>query len=330
MAKRRASRLDSRSPSLPEVLPAQLADAADLWGAVTAVYGERATEVAHGMRAPGPELCFWVNPLHPKHGRFEPPGKRLALPASWYAGGGQAVFAAPREFTHEALAGSGMVWIQNLASMFVVTQLGVQANEEILDLAAAPGGKTLAIAAAMGGAGRLAAVEPIKNRFHRMQANFARCGVEVACYQRDGRGVGKATPERFDRVLLDAPCSSQARMRWSAPASFAHWRRGKVKEMQRKQKSLLRSAYAALKPGGVLVYSTCSFAPEENELVVAHLLRKTTAQILPLQDHGFEMVPGLSVFAGKALPSILSQTGHLLPSELVDGFYVARIAKPAS
>ena len=109
-------------------------------------------------------------------------------------------------------------------------------DEEVLDLAAAPGGKTLAIAALMNNTGRIAAVEPIRGRFHRMQANLRRCGVSnVQFYQRDGRSVGRLVPERFDRVLLDAPCSSESRMRWLDQQSFEQWSLRKIRETQRKQ-----------------------------------------------------------------------------------------------
>ena len=112
-------------------------------------------------------------------------------------------------------ATEGAIYIQNPSSYFAVKTLAPVLDEEVLDLAAAPGGKTLAMAARMQNTGRIAAVEPIRGRFHRMQANLRRCGVtNVQFYQRDGRGVGRAVPDRFDRVLLDAPCSSESRMRW--------------------------------------------------------------------------------------------------------------------
>ena len=145
---------------------------------------------------------------------------------------------------------------------------------------------------------------------------------------RDGRGVGRAVPDRFDRVLLDAPCSSESRMRWQDVKTYQHWSLRKVRETQRKQKSLLRSAYAALKPGGVLLYCTCSFAPEENELVVEALLRKTDAQLLPIENLPQHSVPGLTHWSGKSLSSQLQQSRRILPNGIWDGFYLARIIKP--
>ncbi len=229
----------------------------------------------------------------------------------------------------------GAVYIQNASSVFAAWILGAQPGEEVLDLAAAPGSKTLVLAAAMSNQGRLAAVEPVKARFHRLRANLTRCGVSnVDLYQRDGRGVGRAVPDRFDRVLLDAPCSSESRMRWSQASTYQHWSLRKVKECQRKQRRLLRSAYAALKPGGVLVYSTCSFSPEENELVVDNLLKHTDAQLLPclpaesLRALSCRTVPGLARWGKRQLSPGLEMSLRILPSSVWDGFYVARLGKP--
>ena len=150
----------------------------------------------------------------------------------------------------------------------------------------------------------------------------------TALYMRDGRGVGRAVPERFDRVLLDAPCSSESHMRWDNPATYRHWSPRKVKECQRKQKSLLRSAYAALKPGGTLVYCTCSFSPEENELVVAHLLSRTDVRVLPVAGEAEHFRPGLTRWRNKDLPESLANTLRILPHGVWDGFYVALLEKP--
>ena len=164
-----------------------------------------------------------------------------------------------------------------------------------------------------------------------MQANLQRCGVtNVEFYQRDGRSVGRAVPERFDRVLLDAPCSSESRMNWQDASTYQHWSPRKVKETQRKQKSLIRSAYAALKPGGTLLYCTCSFAPDENELVVASLLKKTDAQIMPIAEYPSNSMPGLTQWLGKELNENLALTLRVLPAGPWDGFYVAKIFKPAA
>ena len=123
-------------------------------------------------------------------------------------------------------------------------------EESVLDLAA--GGKTLQMACMMNNQGALSAVEPVKNRFFKLKANLEQQGASfVKTYLTDGRTVGGKCPERFDRVLLDAPCSSESRFTQLNPDSWSHWSIKKVKEVARKQKKLLMSALYSLKPGGV-------------------------------------------------------------------------------
>jgi 16S rRNA (cytosine1407-C5)-methyltransferase len=98
-----------------------------------------------------------------------------------------------------------------------------------------------------------------------------------------------------------------------------------VKEAARKQKGLIRSAFAALKPGGELLYCTCSFAAEENELIVAHLLQaEPAADLLPVTERGG---PGLTAWQGRVLDDRLSLTRRILPDDLWDGFFLARLVK---
>jgi NOL1/NOP2/sun family putative RNA methylase len=307
-------------------LPAELKDADLFIASLTAVYGLQRTEEIVQQLAKPSRMSFWFNPLSDVDQNVEGLGVPFTpvqgLPRVWSTNPNSGLSSIPQ-------ASSGHIYIQNPSSKFAVQVLAPAPHEEILDLAAAPGGKTIAMAAAMENTGRIAAVEPVKGRFHRLRANTTRCGVtNVDFYQRDGRGVGRAVPERFDRVLLDAPCSSQARMRWFAPHTYAHWSRHKLKESQRKQKSLLRSAYAALKPGGVLVYCTCSFSVEENEQVVQHLLKRTDVQIEPIQHTLPNVLPGVIQSQGKDLPAALAGTLRIIPNDVWDGFFVARMRKP--
>ena len=236
---------------------------------------------------------------------------------------------APRDrdrlLAHPAVA-AGAVYPMNPSSVLAVRLLDVNETHEVLDLAAGPGGKTLLLAIAMANGGRIAAVEPVKGRFHRMRANLDRCGVRnVQFYQADGRSIGRKVPGRFDRVLLDAPCSSEARIRLDDPASWSHWKLRKVKEAAKKQRGLIRSGFTALRPGGEMVYCTCSFAPEENELIVQSLLRaEPDAALLPLEGRG---IPGLISWQNRDLDVRLALTRRILPDHLFHGFFLARIRR---
>jgi 16S rRNA (cytosine1407-C5)-methyltransferase len=215
---------------------------------------------------------------------------------------------------------SGRIYVQSLSSLLAPMALAPRPGEEVLDLAAAPGGKTIRIAALMKNDGRIAAVEPIRGRFFKLRANLERCGVTIArTYRADGRSIGKKTPGRFDRVLLDAPCSSEARITARDPESWAHWSPRKIKECARKQRGLLESALDALRQGGVLVYCTCSFAPEENEGVLAPVLAQRDVEVEALELPIPNVAPPFD--------PVLAGAVRVLPTETMDGFFLCRLRK---
>ncbi len=224
----------------------------------------------------------------------------------------------------------GWIYVQNLASMVPVEALAPEPGERVLDLAAAPGSKTLQIACRMRNTGEVATVEAVKSRFFRLRANLQAQGATcVRTFLRDGATVWRHRPEHFDRVLLDAPCSSEGRFHTSDPESYAYWSPRKIKEMTRKQRRLLFSAVQCLRPGGVLVYATCSLAPEENEAAVSRLL-KTFGEALRVEPLGLpidELQPPLEAWHGKRFDARLAPARRLLPSPLMEGFFVCKIRK---
>lgn len=228
-----------------------------------------------------------------------------------------------------APAMDGRVYIQDPASWVPVHLLDPQPGEEILDLCAAPGGKSLHIADRMQNRGRLACVEAIRDRFFRMKANLDRGGVRIAAlYMKDGRHVGGAVPARFDRVMLDAPCSSEAGIEAADPDTWKHWSERKLAECSRKQHGLIRSAWTALKPGGTLVYATCTFAPEEDELVVDGLLReRDDADLVASVWPWTATQPGLTRWRGQELDPRLALALRVLPGPRYGGFFCATLRK---
>ena len=302
-------------------VPIDLKDRDAFIAKLTDIYPDEVEQILVRLGQADPHVSFWLNPLvNSDH----------TVTGDTISGSPLQVRTDRETITRSEAAEDGAIYIQNPSSYLAVQCLNVAAGMEVLDLAAAPGGKTIALAAIMENTGRIAAVEPVPGRFHRLRANVARCGVtNVDFYQRDGRTVGRAVPEGFDRVLLDAPCSSEARMRWHDSSTYQHWQLRKVKETQRKQKALIMSAYQALKPGGEMIYCTCSFAPEENELVVAHLLKRTAAELMPIA----RVLPpnarqGLTRWRDKQIKGPLARTIRITPDAIWDGFYLARIVKP--
>lgn len=224
----------------------------------------------------------------------------------------------------------GRLYIQNLASMIAPWILDPQPEETVLDLAAAPGGKTLICAEMMNNTGWLSAVELQRERFFRLCDNLKHQGVTNAhTYMTDGRSVGKKCPEMFDRILLDAPCSSEARFKTYDPKSTSFWTIHKVKETSKLQRRLLLSAFDALKQGGRLLYCTCSFSPEENESPLNYLLERHGSQLrtVPI-ELPFENIQKPLRRWGKEIFDERIQNGvRILPTDTVDGFFLCLLEK---
>ena len=303
---------------LPEAFVARLRDIvpAGHWAATAA-----------GFQRPVP-TCFRVNTLRAGVAPVLRELRALGLeplPVAWRDDSFVVADSQREALTHSSAFAAGRLYIQNLSSIFTAQALGARPGEEILDLAAAPGGKTLALAAAMDNRGRIAAVEAVKSRFFRLKHNIDLHGASIVeCYLKDGRRVGRQVPGRFDRVLLDAPCSSESRFYTGDPHSYKFWSEKKIREMQRKQKQLLHSALLALKPGGTLVYSTCSYAPEENEIVVDRQLRKwgEALAVVDLEVPFANCQPGLTRWRDKQLDPRLARALRILPSATMEGFFL--------
>jgi len=289
---------------------------------------ERVLETFHHPKG----TTFRVNPLKCDAERLQKELEASGLhpePVAWLPGAFRLPAEERRPLTEHEAFYDGRLYIQNLSSMLAPLMLNPRPGERVLDLAAAPGGKTLMMAGMMEDRGWLSAVEPVRERFHKLRRNIETAGARnIHTYMKDGRSVGRAVPESFDRVLLDAPCSSEAKFSTLRPQSFAFWSLRKIKESQKLQKRLILSAWNALRPGGRLLYSTCSFAPEENEAVVDFLLhKKEDARLLPLTLPIDNALPGLNSWEGKDFRDEVSQSRRILPDHEMDGFFLALLEK---
>jgi NOL1/NOP2/sun family putative RNA methylase len=224
----------------------------------------------------------------------------------------------------------GFIYVQDSSSAIPVTVLSPQPGEEVLDMAAAPGSKATQIAAAMGNTGLLVANDVSPKRIPSLTANLDRSGVINAVVTRlAGQAYGHIATERFDRVLVDAPCSSEGTLSRSLKA-LEIWSEAAIKRLSATQRNLILSAYYCLKPGGVMVYSTCTFAPEENEGTLTHLLKKfPQAVVEPIRLEGANARAGFSEWDGEAFHPAVKNIVRLFPHENDgEGFCVARIRKP--
>lgn len=219
---------------------------------------------------------------------------------------------------------AGVFYLQEPSAMSAVTALDPKPGEKILDLCAAPGGKSTQIAARMDGQGLLISNEIVPSRAKILLSNMERFGVRNAC-------VYNETPERlcaafagfFDAVLVDAPCSGEGMFR-REPAAAAEWTPETPAACAKRQRLILESARQALRPGGVLVYSTCTFAPEENEEVIDGFLK----------EHPDFLLEEISrTFGRPAWPSCaeeepsLALARRILPQDGGEGHFVARLRR---
>jgi 16S rRNA (cytosine967-C5)-methyltransferase len=164
----------------------------------------------------------------------------------------------------------GWFYVQDPSTLLAATDLKPQPGETILDLCAAPGGKTSFIAQLMNNEGKIVACDISEDRLILLQENCQRLG--VTCVEPMSASAFSLQPSAFDRILVDAPCSNTGVIRRRVDL---RWRISpeEISRLQRTQLELLKLAATKLKPGGVLVYSTCSLEPEENSEVVEEFMR---------------------------------------------------------
>jgi 16S rRNA (cytosine1407-C5)-methyltransferase len=221
----------------------------------------------------------------------------------------------------------GKLYSQNLSSMIPPMVLGPRPGERVLDLCAAPGSKTTQMAAMMGNEGAITAVEAIRGRFFKLKTVCELMGAKMVrpvCM--DGRRF-EAREGLFDRVLVDAPCSSEGMFDAADEETTQYWSERKIDEMSKKQRGLLLSASRLLKPGGTMVYSTCTFAPEENEGTVDWLLKKAAPGLKCVPVDGLGDLPrlaGLDRWEKRIYHPDVRNAVRILPGEDRIGFFIAK------
>ena len=180
-----------------------------------------------------------------------------------------AVHKAGSDPLHHA----GAYYMQEPSAASAVAVLAPQAGERILDLCAAPGGKSTQIAASIGDSGLLWSNEFIPSRARILQQNLERWGVRnCVVSSRDTTPLCEGLCDYFDAVLVDAPCSGEGMFR-KEPQALTEWSMDNIRLCAARQDEILNNAAKAVKPGGRIVYSTCTFAPEENEGAVWRFLK---------------------------------------------------------
>ncbi|MDP8253726.1 MAG: RsmB/NOP family class I SAM-dependent RNA methyltransferase [Candidatus Kaelpia aquatica] len=249
---------------------------------------------------------------------------------SWYKDAFILLKPELNKFAKTDLYFNGKVYVQNLSSMLPPLILKPSSSDYVLDLTAAPGSKTTQMAAMMGNRGRILAFDKDPVRFEKLAANLRFQGVvNTELENEDAIGIWRDHFEEFDKILLDAPCSAEGRFNVSKAKTYRYWNQMRVKRMAKKQKSLIRTAFEALKPGGLLLYSTCTFSPEENESVVNYLIRKYPAccKIEPVNLGIKNILPALGSWNGVDFAKGIKNCIRVIPGELMEGFFIALLRK---
>ncbi|MCI8277528.1 MAG: RsmB/NOP family class I SAM-dependent RNA methyltransferase [Clostridia bacterium] len=213
---------------------------------------------------------------------------------------------------------NGEIYLQSLSSMLPPIILEPKEKENILDMTAAPGGKTTQMAAITNNNAMITACEMNNIRFERLKYNLEKQGAtSVYAMMTDARKMDDFFS--FDKILLDAPCSGSGTINIKDINLKKNFTEKLVNKSAVIQIALLKKAIKMLKKGNIMVYSTCSILSKENEEVIEKILKEENAEILPIEFKGIEKIPKLKT----------SITGTLCvcPNELYEGFFVVKLRK---
>ena len=218
----------------------------------------------------------------------------------------------------------GYIYLQSLSSMIPPIVLDPKPGEKVLDLTAAPGSKTTQMASMMNNEGFILANELDGIRCERLKYNIEKQGANIVeVINKRGEKIGEEYKEQFDKVLLDAPCSGEGRFLGTNVGTYRNWSTKTVKELAKLQKKLLKSAYQALKPDGIMVYSTCTLNKKENEEVLQWAIENLNLKLLDIDMDLKEKMQGFT----EGLDKRISKAIRILPSKNMEGFFVAKLRK---
>ncbi len=196
--------------------------------------------------------------------------------------------------------------------------LDTKENENILDMAAAPGGKTTQMSAISNNNALITACEKNKIRFERLKYNIEKQGANrVNLLLVDARNLDNYFS--FDKILLDAPCSGSGTLNINDENSIKYFNEELIKRSKKVQFELLKKAINILKPDGEMVYSTCSILKEENEDNLLKILNNKNIEIMQINEEEFKYLP--------KLPVSIKETLCICPNELYEGFFIAKLKK---
>lgn len=272
--------------------------------------------------------CIWVNSLKATSSELV---RRLPLePINWYEG----AFRCPPSVkpSHELSYLAGHYQIQEEAALLPIALLDPDESDTFLDLCAAPGNKTVQAAVRMQSRGRIVANDRNQMRLGILRRAINRLGLtNIAITVHDASNY-PSQHHTFDKVLADVPCSGEGTLRRYG-TSFKRLSDTRLQRLHNTQAAILKRAITLCKPGGLIAYATCTFAPEENESIVDQVMRVMPGlvTVIPIHVPGYQLTPGLTIWKGTRYRDELQNAVRLWPHHNdTGGFFVALLKKRAS
>ncbi len=273
------------------------------------------------------QQSFWRNPF----------SERVAdlskyQPIDWTAGYGFEGYRLAPDQNLGKLATDGTVMIQNAASWLAVINLDLMPGNEVYDMCAAPGAKTALIAAISGlntciRANDASSARVAKTKQLIKTYNLPNIEVTLSRAEKPPKEI-----KQYDRILLDAPCSGDGLVDLSHPEALSSWSLTAIERLAQLQRRLLINAWRQLKPGGTLVYSTCTVAPEENEIQISNFISKNDdAVLVPVHiDATIEQAKIVPTWRSRRIGrSVIENTARIKHSGYYEAFYIAKLIKLA-
>ena len=212
----------------------------------------------------------------------------------------------------------GEIYLQSLSSMLPPIILNPMEGADILDMTAAPGGKTTQMASLTNNKANITACELDHIRAERLKFNLEKQGASsVYVMVKDARKIDNFFS--FDQILLDSPCSGSGVLDLTDDRIESKFTLNLIDKCKKNQLELLKKAVKILKSGKEMVYSTCSILKEENEEIIHKILKENTVEIVPIEFKGIEELP--------LLPTNIEGTICVCPNEYYEGFYIAKLRK---
>jgi len=247
---------------------------------------------------------------------------------SWYKNA-YFIKSEKSKLTETDMFKQGCFYVQNASSLIPPIVLDPQEKEVILDMCAAPGGKTFQIGEMTKNLAFIYANDNSGPRLKTMKDLAETYGVKIVHYfQQPAQFLDRHTGQKFDKILLDAQCSGEGMIDFNNPAGMKYWNLKRIEKFSYLQKKMLRAAYNMLNPDGIIIYSTCTLAPEENEEVIDFGLKHFKG--LEIEDFMIDVenaAPGITSWQKKILNPQVKKCLRILPTPFTEPFFVCKIKK---